>query len=260
MVTTLYLLPTTHKLEIYLSIFLSILSVSLLAFAGVFWLSLGADRLRRLLFFLIAFSAGALLGDVFLHLLPELAEDGGLDLKAGLSVLAGIFVFLILESIVCWRHCHVPTSHQHIHPVGITNLAGDAMHNFIDGMLIAGSFLVSFPLGLATTLAVILHEIPQEIGDFGVLLHAGFSRKRALFFNFFSALSAFLGALLVVWLGAFESFLDFTIALTIGGFIYVACADLIPEIHKECRPKHSALQLIAFLAGIGVMAILLLIE
>lgn len=242
-------------------IFISVLVISLLSLVGIAWLALGKLKLKKVLLFLVSFSAGALLGDVFLHLLPELTENPDGVSVSGFYILLGILVFLLLEKFICWRHCHVPTSQHHLHPVGVNNLAGDALHNFIDGMIIAGAFLVSWPVGLATSLAVILHEIPQEIGDFGVLLHAGFSKGKALFFNFISALFAFGGAALVLFLGAgSDNFINFVVALTAGGFIYIACADLIPEIHKECRPKHSFLQLAAFLAGIGIMSLLLLIE
>ncbi|PJE59674.1 MAG: ZIP family metal transporter [Candidatus Portnoybacteria bacterium CG10_big_fil_rev_8_21_14_0_10_44_7] len=241
----------------------SVLVLSLISLVGVFWLRLKTEKLKKLLLFLVSFSAGALLGDAFLHLLPEIFLTKNV-LRGGLAILAGIFLFLLLESFICWRHCHQPTTERHIHPVGITNLFGDGLHNFIDGMLIAGSFLVSIPLGVATSLAVALHEIPQEIGDFGILLHAGFSRRKALLFNFLSALLAALGAGLVLWLGLLSApFINFILGLTAGGFIYIACADLIPEIHKthqECHPKHSFFQILAFLGGVGIMAALLLLE
>lgn len=239
---------------------IAVFLISLTAFVGVFWLALKEEKLKKILAFLVAFSAGALLGDVFLHLLPELSETAGLSMKISAWILGGIFLFLILESFICWRHCHVPTDNHHTHPVGFTNLVGDGLHNFIDGMLIAGSFLVSVPLGIATSIAVLLHEIPQEIGDFGILLHAGFSKKKALWFNFLSALAATLGALLVFGLGSVDNFINIIIAITIGGFLYIACADLIPEIHKECHPRRSVLQLLAFLGGIFIMSLLLLLS
>ncbi len=242
-------------------ILISVLFVSLLSLLGVFWLSFKKETLEKTIFFLVSFSAGALLGDAFFHLIPQVAKNDGFSVKTGAFILGGVFIFLLLEKIVCWRHCHVPTSGAHIHPVGINNLIGDSLHNAIDGMIIAASFLVSVPLGITTFLAVVLHEIPQEIGNFGILVHAGFSRKRALFLNFVTALFALLGALIVIIFGFGSGlFITFILALTIGGFIYVACADLIPEIHKECRPKHSLAQLVAFLGGIAIMAILLLFE
>ena len=242
-------------------ILISVLFVSLLSLLGIFLLSFKKETLGKTIFFLVSFSAGALLGDAFFHLIPEVTKNGGFSVKIGAFILGGIFVFLILEKIVCWRHCHVPTSSVHVHPVGINNLIGDSLHNAIDGMIIAASFLVSTSLGLATFLAVVFHEIPQEIGNFGVLVHAGFSRRRALLLNFLTALFALLGALVVIIFGFGSNlFITFVLALTIGGFIYIACADLIPEIHKECRPKHSLAQLVAFLGGIAIMAMLLLLE
>ncbi len=143
--------------------------------------------------------------------------------------------------------------------MALTNLIGDGLHNFIDAMVIAGSFLISIPMGIATTFAIAFHEIPQEIGNFGVLIHSGLSVKRALWLNFLSALTAVLGAVVVLVAGAqSEAFLAFVIALTIGGFIYIAGSDLIPELHKESSIKSSVYQIISFLLGVGIMALLLL--
>ena len=134
------------------------------------------------------------------------------------------------------------------------NLIGDGLHNFLDGAIVAGSFLVSFPLGMATSLAVIAHEIPQEIGDFGVLVHGGLSQKKALVFNFCSALVAILGAIFVLSFGAkISGFPQMLVPFTAGGFIYIAGSDLIPELHKEVNLKKSLVQLLGLLLGIGIM-------
>lgn len=230
--------------------FIAIAVVSLLSLIGVFTLLLKRLALSKIISFLVSFAAGGLLGDTFLHLLPEVVEKDGFSLKASSGLLLGILLFFILEKFISWRHCHVPTSSHHPHPVGMMNLVGDGLHNFIDGMVIVSSFLVSTKLGLATSLAVILHEIPQEIGDFGVLLHAGFSRKKALIFNFLSAATAFLGGLIVL---RFQNPSDFLIPFTAGGFIYIAGSDLIPELHKETAPRKSLVQLGGLILGIGVM-------
>lgn len=239
---------------IYLYTFLSILIVSLISFIGVLSLALPKDKMSQITLFLVSLSAGTLLGGAFLHLMPEVIEKNGAGMNIWLWLLAGIIAFFILEKIICWRHCHVPTSEDHPHPLGIMNLVGDAFHNFLDGVVIAGAFLVSIPLGLATSLAVVVHEIPQEIADFGVLIHAGFSRKKALLLNFLTALTSVLGAILTIMAGqSIENFSAYIIPFTAGGFIYIATADLIPELKKESQPKKSLGHLIFILIGIGLM-------
>jgi len=248
-------------LDLWVYIFGSVLVVSLISFVGLFALSVKMNVLRKILIYLISFSAGALLGDAFIHLLPEMAEQYGFSLEISSYILGGIVVFFVLEKIIHWQHCHEPISEEHVHSFAYMNLVGDGLHNFLDGLIIAGSYLVSVPVGIATTVAVILHEIPQEIGDFGVLIHGGFSRGKALLFNFLSALTAVLGAVVALWLSNIVSNLEYyLVPIAVGGFIYIAGSDLIPEIHKERNLTKSILQTIAFLAGIGVMALLLFLE
>jgi zinc and cadmium transporter len=209
---------------------------------------------------MISFSAGALFGDAFIHLLPELIEQTGFSLTISLSLLFGIIFSFIVEKVIHWRHCHHPTTHDHPHPFAMVNLFGDSVHNFIDGLIIAGSYLVSIPVGVATTLAVILHEIPQEIGDFGVMLHGGFSRNKALFLNFVTALTSILGAIIALLIGsAVDNLINFLIPFAAGTFIYIAGADLIPEMHKDFEVKKSLFQFAAFILGVLVMLLLLLI-
>lgn len=243
---------------IYLYTISSLLIVSLISLIGVLTLSIKKEFLEKILFLLVSFAVGALLGDVFIHLIPEISQNGW-NLAVSLYLLGGIVLFLIMEKIISWRHCHIPTSQDHPHHLGIMNLIGDGVHNFIDGALIAGSFLVSIPLGLATTLAVILHEIPQEIGDFGILLYAGYQRARALFFNFLSALLAIIGALVVLILQN-DQLIEFLLPFTAGGFLYIAAADLIPEMKKEQGLLKNITQLVAILLGIGVMILLLKLQ
>lgn len=232
----------------------SVAIISLISLVGVLTLALGKEKTEKALLVLVSFAAGGLLGDTFIHLLPEITEESGFGLGASLAVLAGILIFFVLEKFIAWRHCHVPTSKDHPHPVVFMNLIGDGLHNFIDGAIVAGSFLISFPLGMATSLAVIAHEIPQEIGDFGVLIHGGFSKKRALIFNFVSSLMAFLGAIFVLVLGVqISGFSQMLIPFTAGGFIYIASTDLIPELHKETNLQKSLVQLLGLLAGIVIM-------
>lgn len=241
----------------------SVVIISLISLIGLFGISIREEKLKKVLLFLVSLSAGGLLGGAFIHLLPEAFKICGNQLKLPLYILLGMIIFFILEKFLCWRHCHIPTSEEHPHPLAYMNLIGDGLHNFIDGMIIAGSFLVSIPLGMATSIAVFLHEVPQEIGDFGVLLHAGFSRKKALLTNFITALTAILGAIVILILGVkfeLESVLAFVIPLTIGGFIYIATADLIPELKKENALGKSIIQLTFFLLGIGMMLLVLLLE
>lgn len=240
-------------------IIISLLIVSLTSFVGLFTLSWQVDRLKKALFFLISLAAGTLLGDAFFHILPELVADYGFTTEVGMYLLSAIIIFFILERFVRWHHYH-HVSEEAKHPVGVLNLAGDGLHNFIDGMIIAASYLADTSLGIATTMAVLLHELPQEIGDFAILIHSGFSRGRALLFNFISALFALVGGLVVWWGSDPESFTMPLLALTVGGFIYIATVDLIPELHKEARTGQSLVQLLGLLLGVGLMVGLLFLE
>lgn len=239
---------------------ISVLAISLISFLGILTVAIKQHYLKKILVFLISFAAGGLLGDVFIHLLPEMIEEHDFNLMSSLYILLGILLFFVLEKIIHWRHCHLSATRQHAHPLAFMNLVGDALHNFIDGILIAGSYFLSIPVGIATTLAVALHEIPQEMGDFGVLLHSGMTTKRALFYNFLSALSAVAGALIVLLVGPSLEITKVIIPVTIGGFLYIANADLIPELHKEVNPWNSLGQILAFLVGVGVMVLLLRLE
>ena len=241
-------------MTVYFYIFGGVLFVSALSLLGLFFLSFSPKFVEKITLFLVSLSAGTLLGDSFLHLLPEAAEGSGGAMSVWLWTLAGLVFFFVLEKIVHWRHCHIPTSSSHPHHLGAMNLVGDILHNFFDGVVIAGSFLAAPALGWATLVAVIAHEIPQEIGDFGVLLYAGYSRAKALFLNFATALSAVLGALFAVLLGTqVENFSALIVPFTAGGFIYIATADLIPELKKETAAHKSVLQLLCILIGIALM-------
>ncbi len=234
----------------------SVTLVSILSLVGILVLLIKKKKLEKILMLMIAFSAGALLGGALLHLIPEALEESS-PISVSIYILVGIIIFFILEKIVHWRHCHKISCDDHPHHLGSMNLIGDAVHNFIDGAVIAGSFMVSPALGVTTTIAVILHEIPQEIGDFGVLLYAGYKPKKALIFNFISALFAVVGAVVVLLIGDFT---EIIIPITAGGFIYIASADLIPELHKEVKIRKSLLQLLIILLGIGLMALLAITE
>lgn len=244
---------------------LSVFAISAISLIGLLSLPVSKKNLGKFLLYFVSFAAGALFGDVFIHLLPEAAE-AGLTLRLSLYVLSGLVASFFIERVIHWHHCHASNGHHdecdhHEEPFAYMNLFGDAIHNFIDGLIIGGSYLISIPIGFATTIAVVLHEIPQEIGDFGVLLHSGFSRKKALFYNFLVSLSAFLGAAISLIMGAkSESFSTFLIPFAAGSFIYIAGSDLVPELHKEKVISKSILQLFFFLLGILIMSLLLFLE
>ncbi|MBI3232119.1 MAG: ZIP family metal transporter [Candidatus Doudnabacteria bacterium] len=244
---------------VWFNTLISVFVVSLISLVGVFTLAMSPERLKKWLLSLVSFSAGALLGDAFIHILPEIAEAGWPE-NASLYLLAGIIVFFVLERFVLWHHSH--SEHEEsIHSYTYLSLLSDGLHNFVDGMIIAAAFLTSNSLGIATTLAVIFHEIPQEIGNFAVLIHGGFSKAKALFYNFISALTAFLGALVVLLV-----FKNLNIAptpllaISAASFIYIAMSDLVPELHKEPSKKTAAWHLLWFILGIAVMWALILIE
>lgn len=248
-------------MSVWLYTLASIFVISLISLVGAFTFSIKAEKLKRFLIYFVAFSAGALFGGAFLHLLPEMIEEGVFGLTSSILILVGIVLFFSLEKLIHWQHCHMPITKDHVHSFAYMNLIGDGFHNFLDGIIIAGSFMINYQVGIATTIAVALHEIPQEIGDFGVLVHGGFSKAKALMLNFGSALLAFVGAITTLILSEFiEQISLFIIPLTIGGFIYIAGSDLIPELHKEQKTIKSILQIIAFVMGIAVMGLLLLLE
>jgi len=242
----------------------SVIIVSLISLIGVVTLGLNEKTLKKTIIYLVSFSAGALFGAAFLDLLPEaVSTAGGFTKTVSFGLLAGILVFFIVEKFIHWRHCHLEATKKHIHPVGFLNLFGDGVHNFIDGLVIAATFLVSIPLGIVTTIAVLLHEIPQEMGDFGVLLHAGFTKSRALFFNFLSALTAVAGAIVGLLIGArMGNVTLFLIPFAAGGFIYIAGSDLIPEMHK-CEAESTSKsfwQFAVFVLGIAIMLVFVIFE
>jgi zinc and cadmium transporter len=236
---------------------LSVTVVSLVSLVGVFTLALREEKIDQITHLLVSLAVGALFGDAILHLIPESFSTHASQLLSSLLIVAGILLFFIIEKFLRWRHCHIPLSSGHLHPVVTLNIMSDSVHNFIDGVLIAASFSISLSLGFSTTLAILLHEIPQEIGDFGVLVRGGMTPKRALAFNFFSALTALLGAMVALLVGIeFKEPLKYLIPVTAGGFLYIAGSDLIPELHQEVRFSSSLLQLILMILGISIMILL----
>jgi len=234
--------------------------ISLIAFVGSLAMALKERVLNKILLIFVAFSAGALIGGAFLHLIPEAILEMNVNETSLLTMftylLAGFCSFFVLEQVIRWHHHHA-TSHPKIMPFSYLILLSDGIHNFIDGLVIAASFIVSFPIGISTAVAIAIHEIPQEIGDFGVLIYGGIKKRRALILNFISAITVIFGGvtgyLLKSWIG--ESIV-FLLPFAAGNFIYISSTDLIPEIRYKESPIQSFVRLIVFLAGIGVMAVI----
>ena len=242
------------------------LLIGLISLSGLITLSTDINRIRSIAKFLVALAAGTMVGGAAFHLLPEAVEEfGGFTLTVTFSFLAGIIMSYLLELLLEWHHCSQIGGCEepsHRHTIGAMNLYGDSVHNFIDGLVIAASFLTSPLLGFTVVLAVALHEIPQEFGDFGVLIQAGFSRRRALIYNFISALMSIVGILTVFALGIWmvdltNSLVPLLLPFAAGNFIYMSLTDLIPELHKERRTKHTFIQFLVMLLGITLMASLL---
>ncbi|MBI4117941.1 MAG: ZIP family metal transporter [Parcubacteria group bacterium] len=255
--------------EIYLYTLGSVAAVSAISFVGLFALSWKERFLRSIISFLVALAVGALLGDAFIHLIPQAFAEAANPSFVAILIIAGIVLFFLLETLVHWHHAHSlelsgesrnSAKGVHIHPTGYMVLVADGLHNFIDGIIIAVSYLVSIEVGVATTIAVVLHEIPQEIGDFGVLLHAGFGRMRALFLNFVSATLAILGAIIALVAGeSIEQFVFWVLPLAAASFIYIATADLFPELRTASKPVFF-LQLCAIILGVAAMYLLVFVE
>lgn len=248
-------------MTVWLYTIISVFIVSLISLIGVFTLSIKHEKLEKVLIYLVSLSTGTLLGDAFIHLIPEAYKNSENGVSTSLYILSGILFFFIVEKFFHWRHCHHVPSGDHPHPFSYVILAGDTVHNFIDGLVIAASYFISIPVGIATTIAVVLHEIPQEIGDYGSLVYGGFSKTKALFFNFITGLTAVLGAVIVLLIGVrVAGIIDFLAPFAAGGFIYIASSDLIPELHKNTEAKKSILQIFTFILGIGLMLLLLNLE
>jgi len=259
-------------MEIIFHILLSTSVISLIAFVGALTLFLKEELLDKILLVLVAFSAGALMGGAFLHLIPEAVEKvSGNILTVFLYLLIGFCVFFVLEQFISWHHHHVK-NHPKIQPKRLIKeknrasevisfsyliLISDAIHNFIDGLIIAASFIIAVPVGLVTTLVVALHEIPQEIGDFGVLVYGGFEKTRALILNFISAITVVAGGLVGLLLaGKIGDSIVFLLPFAAGNFIYIAASDLIPEIKHKVNSKKSLIHFSVFLLGIGLMLLI----
>jgi len=229
---------------------------SFLALVGVVTLVLKEEVARKIISGLVAFSAGSILAGAFFHLIVE-SLDKLSSQFVFLIVLVGFSLFFIIERYFWWHHCH--QGKCEVHPVNYLVLLGDGLHNLIDGAVIAASFLVSIPFGILTTLLIISHEIPQELGDFAILVSGGYSKQKALAFNFISQATSVLGGLLVYLLGSFPRIVEFLLPLAAGGFIYISASDLIPELHREPDRRRSLLSFLLFLLGLGFIIVFKLI-
>jgi len=241
----------------FLWVFLSTFAISAIAVIAILGLYLKERFLNKILLILVGLSAGAMMGGAFLHLIPEAVEEAEGSFPY-LLVIAGFVVFFLIERVLHWRHCH--KGKCNVHSFGYVNIIGDSIHNFLDGIIIATSFTVSFEIGIITTIVVASHEIPQEIGDFGVLVYAGFKKGKALALNYLAASTVILGGVIGFYLSEIEKFVLFILPLAAGGFIYIAASDLIPEIKKEESTKKIILPFIVFLLGIGAMYLLTFFE
>ncbi|MDA1347542.1 MAG: ZIP family metal transporter [Chloroflexi bacterium] len=239
----------------------SALLVSLISLIGVVTLMLGVKKLERVIPLLISMAVGGLFTDAFVHLLPEAFERSTSPPLTSLYALIGVMVFFLLERYLHWHHEHRAQVVNPIHPVAYVNLVSDAVHNFLDGLIIGAAYLASVPAGVATTIAVALHEIPQEQGDFAILVNAGFTPKRALMMNFLSASLAILGVVVSLVIGPnVTDYTLFMLPLAAGGFIYIAGSDLIPELHRETGVISSLSQVAVMVTGGGMIYALLLLD
>lgn len=232
--------------------------VSIISLIGILFLTVKERILKKILLVLVSFASGALLGGAFFHLIPEsftMLDEGTFlfDESVFIAIVLGVMVFFLLEKSL-WRHCH--ERECPVHPFAYLNLLGDGIHNVIDGVVIAASFLSAESLGIVTTAAVVMHEIPQELGDFGVLIYGGFSKVRALFFNLLSAMLAIAGALVTYFFIPYLPSINYILAFAAGGFIYIATTDLIPELHKETSAVNSIVEIVFLLLGIILMALI----
>jgi zinc and cadmium transporter len=240
---------------VLIQILIATLAISLISLVGVLLLSVKEEWLTKALFSLVALAAGTLLGAAFLHLVPEAIEQVGDYSGIFLYVLLGFVFFFILEQFLYWQYHH--NMEQRIQPFSYLILFSDGLHNFLDGLAIAASFMVSFPLGMATTLAVAVHEIPQELGDFGALVSGGLSRRQALTFNSLSGIMAVVGGIIGFFVFShMQTSIAYLLLFASGSFIYIAAADLIPIIKQEAGLRRSIMHFFIFLVGIALMMVI----
>lgn len=232
-------------------IIISTLAMSLISWIGLLTLLLKENLLKKVILPLVAFSAGALLAGAFLHMIPEALAKMGMGIRVWLWVIVGFSLFFLLEQFIHWHHCHkIPSEHKA--PVTYLILISDGLHNFIGGLTIAGAFIIDIRVGIITWLVAAAHEIPQELGDFGILVHGGWTRNKALLFNFLSGLTMVVGGLIAYFMST-KINVDWLLPLAAGNFIYIASSDLIPEIKENSRLTSNLIHFAFFLLGIGLI-------
>lgn len=226
------------------------LLMSLIALVGGVTLVLSEQTLKRLLLPLVALAAGTLIGGAFFHMIPEAVDALGNRTSVYAWVLAGFITFFALEQFLHWHHCHRPSGAHR--PLTYLILLADGLHNFIGGLAVAGAFLIDVKVGITAWIAAAAHEVPQELGDFGILVHGGWTKGRALLFNLLSALTFLLGGL-VAYFASLKVDVTFLLPFAAGNFIYIAAADLIPEVNHQESAKLSVVHFLALLLGVGLL-------
>lgn len=238
-----------------IAIIVTSIILALISLIGAFSFLLSEKKFSGILLPMIAFSAGGLLGGAFFHLLPEAVDKIGNNTSVYIWVMIGFVLFFILEQFIHFHHCRSETK-NHFSPASYLSLVADNLHNFVDGITIAAAFIIDFRLGIATALAVIVHEIPHELGNFSILIHGGWQRSSALLFNFISSISFLIGGVATFVLsGALD--VKYLLPFAAGNFIYIAASDLVPEIHKDCHfVKKNLVHFFAFILGIALLLVL----
>jgi len=228
------------------------------ALVGIIALAVRKELIEKILLSLVSLSAGTLMGGAFFHLMPEAAEKLEIT-KLLYIVLFSFILFFFIEKIIHWHHHH--TAECEIHTFGYINIVGSSIHNFIDGLIIAATFLVDVRLGITTSVAIVSHEIPQKIGDFCIFLYAGFEKRKAIIINILVALTIVIGGVLGYFLSqSISGLITYLLPFAAGGFLYISTSDLIPEIKKEKDLKKSLVSFVFFLIGIAIMYLAKFIE